>query len=101
MLDTWRWIFFVQGLVTIAIAIAAFFLVVDFPDKATFLTEEQRALVTTRIQRDRGDAAPDALTAKKCLTYAMDLKLWAFGINFGCSTISSYAFSYFLPLILR
>lgn len=32
--------------------------------------------------------------------YALEPKLWAFGICFGASTISSYALSYFLPQIL-
>jgi hypothetical protein len=39
-----------QGIVTVLVAISAFFLVHDFPETATFLTEEERAFVVWRLK---------------------------------------------------
>jgi hypothetical protein len=62
------------------IAIAAWFIIVDFPDKAHqkgFLTKGDAMFMERRIHQDRGDAVPDALTWKVLGTHLLDLKLWA------------------------
>ncbi|GAA5988721.1 hypothetical protein JCM5350_001992 [Sporobolomyces pararoseus] len=99
-LGGWQWIFIVFGIVTIALGLLACFLIVDFPDRATFLKPEQRDFVIARVNADRGDAEADKFTFGKGLRHACDLKLWAFGLIFLCSTMPAYAFSYFLPVIL-
>jgi MFS family permease len=38
----WEWIFILEGLATIAIAMASYWVIQDFPDTATFLTQEER-----------------------------------------------------------
>lgn len=61
--------------------------IIDFPDKATnpglilkkpFLTEAESRIVLARIDRDRGDAAVDKLTASKVLFHLRDWKIWEF-----------------------
>lgn len=99
-LGGWQWIFIVFGIVTIALGLLACFLIVDFPDRATFLRPEQRDFIIARVNLDRGDAEADKFTVSKGLKHACDLKLWAFGLIFLCSTMPAYAFSYFLPVIL-
>lgn len=98
------------------------FLIVDFPDKATFLTPSQTAVVIQRINLDRGDAEDDGFTWGKVLKHLGDLKIWALcvfarvrprlrvvlltddrspsALIFMAATTPSYAFSYFLPLVL-
>ena len=71
------------------------------PDKNTFLTAEQTALVQRRIETDRGDSEFDPLTREKFVAYVWDFKLWGFALCFMCSTTASYAISFFLPTILR
>ncbi|GAA6053960.1 hypothetical protein JCM3770_004642 [Rhodotorula araucariae] len=99
-LEGWRWIFLLFGIITVALGVLSWFCVVDFPDRAKFLTEEQRLYAIERIQKDRGDAVPDQVTGKKILKHALDFKVWAFGLCFCFSTMPSYAFAYFLPVIL-
>jgi hypothetical protein len=62
------------------VSIGAWFLIIDFPDKAAkkgFLTEAESAFIAQRIELDRGDAVPDGLTLVKFGKHLMDLKLWA------------------------
>lgn len=49
-LEGWRWIFILEGMVTVLVALWAFFALHDFPETATFLTEEERAFVVFRLK---------------------------------------------------
>jgi len=64
---------------TVAIGAVAIIFIVDFPDKATFLTSEERHVVRVRIERDRGDSEYDSMTWPKFWNYAFTLKIWLFG----------------------
>ncbi|KAE8268705.1 hypothetical protein A4X09_0g3644 [Tilletia walkeri] len=96
----WRWIFIIEGTVTCFIGLLAWWLIVDFPHKATFLKPEEKEMVLARIERERADATPDGLTWAKLGKYSLDWKLWLYAAFFMCSTLGSYALSYFLPVIL-
>lgn len=51
--------------------------------------------------RDRADAAPDAFTPAKLLSFVTDIKILASCIQFFSATLSTYSLGYFLPTILR
>ncbi|KAJ7174164.1 major facilitator superfamily domain-containing protein [Mycena crocata] len=99
-LTAWRWVFIVFGAVTIGLGLIAFFVLVDFPDKATFLTPRETKHIIDKINKDRGDAEPDHLTGKVTMKHVADWRLWAYGLLFMSSTMPAYAFSFFLPVIL-
>ncbi|KAL1411934.1 hypothetical protein Q8F55_002923 [Vanrija albida] len=96
----WRWIFIMYGIITVAVGVVAVLFLVDFPDRATFLNEEQKDFIHTRINRDRGDAVADNMTLHKFAQYMMDLKLWIFAFMFCTSAMGMYSLAYFLPRIL-
>jgi hypothetical protein len=66
-------------------------LIVDFPEKSTFLTEEQKNWAVARIEADRGDAVPDQLTFRAFVKAISDAKIWAFAYLFMTATTGSYA----------
>jgi MFS family permease len=88
-LNGWQWVFLLFGIITVALGVLSIFLIVDFPDKATFLTPEEKAYAMRRVEEDRGDSIPDEVTFKKILTHLSDLKLWAFALCFMSSTTAS------------
>ncbi|TXT08878.1 hypothetical protein VHUM_03006 [Vanrija humicola] len=99
-LHGWQWMFIIYGIITIVIGLLAYVFLVDVPTKATFLTEEEREIVQLRLERDRADSIPDALTWAKMAKYATEPLPWAFALSFMSVTTSSYSLSYFLPRIL-
>ena len=60
----WRWIFIIEGLLTIVVAALSRFLIVDWPDQATFLTIEERQLLERRLSKDISGARMDRFDAK-------------------------------------
>ena len=49
----WSWIFIIEGLVTIVFAIIALWVLQDFPQTATMLTEEERVFIIRGLQADQ------------------------------------------------
>lgn len=93
----WQWIFILEGILTCVVAIGAWFIILDFPDKAAkqgFLNEREADFVLRRIEEDRGDSEADPLTWAKFFKHLSDLKLWAFCTLFMSTTVPVYAFAY-------
>jgi hypothetical protein len=97
----WSWVFLFFGALTIVIGLLGYVLVIDFPDKAKFLTPEEANIIKTRLERDRSDSEHDPLTFGKCVHYATDFKVWLYSIFFVSTTLASYAMAYFLPVLLK
>jgi len=53
-LRAWRWLFIIEGVATVGIAIVSFFILPNFPRTTTWLTEEERALAVWRLEEDVG-----------------------------------------------
>ncbi|EFE32304.1 MFS transporter, putative [Trichophyton benhamiae CBS 112371] len=100
----WRWIFIIEGVISILVAILSYIFLIDFPDRASgawgFLNEKELAFVVRRVNRDRGDVHVEPFTLGRFLRPALDLKIWGFALIFFCSTTVTYAIAYFLPIIL-
>ncbi|KJX96043.1 phthalate transporter like protein [Zymoseptoria brevis] len=101
----WSWIFIIEGIITVIIAIVGYIFLVPFPDDNPekcwgFLNEREVAFVIARVNADRGDAQAEPFNLVKFLKPAADLKIWGFAIMFACNTTQSYALAFFLPIIL-
>lgn len=55
--SSWRWVFILEGILTIVAAASAFFLVCDFPDQAKWLTERESRFIQQKTRQD--DKAAD------------------------------------------
>jgi len=52
----WRWLFYIEGVMTIAVAIVAMFVLPDFPSTTNWLTPAERWLAELRMEEDAGIA---------------------------------------------
>ena len=48
----WAWIFILEGLLTIVVALLSFWIIQDFPDGAKLLTDAEKTVVIRRLQAD-------------------------------------------------
>ncbi|KAG0633720.1 major facilitator superfamily domain-containing protein [Tuber brumale] len=60
--EGWRWILIIEGLLTVVVAICAFFVVLDTPDRAKFLTKEEKEFLLRRLEVDQFGEEEDELT---------------------------------------
>ena len=72
----WRWIFIIEGLLTVVIALVARFFIVDWPETAQFLNPEERALLVRRLHDDRGEAEMDRINKKSSRRVFSDWKIY-------------------------
>jgi MFS family permease len=98
----WRWIMIIEGLPTFVLGIATWFILPNSPGTAYFLNEKEKKLAATRLTRQTGYTAKAAAfhwgDVQKCVK---DWKVWAFCLaQFGSDTML-YAYSTFLPTIIR
>ncbi|EAU83959.1 hypothetical protein CC1G_09841 [Coprinopsis cinerea okayama7 len=100
-INGWAWIFIMEGLFTILLGILAWLFVPDFPDKSTFLTEDQRKMILDRIEADRADSMPDPMTWPKFWRALFDPFTWSFGMMFLASTMPAYAVGFFATIIIH
>ncbi|KAK4167141.1 putative transporter [Cladorrhinum sp. PSN259] len=100
-LPGWAWIFILEGLLTIVVGIASFWMVYDFPDEARFLSDQDRARVVRRLKLDKQSSAEHESYHNSALWDSLkDWKMWlGMVIYMGCD-MPLYAFSLFLPTII-
>ncbi|KAH7157167.1 major facilitator superfamily domain-containing protein [Dactylonectria macrodidyma] len=102
----WRWIFIIEGAITVGFAFIGFVFTLPFPDqllasgvKSSF-TREELEIILDRVDRDRSDAEPDALTFRKVGRTGLRWELWVYGFMFLCCSAPIYAFAHFVQIIL-
>ncbi|KAF2829826.1 MFS general substrate transporter [Ophiobolus disseminans] len=102
----WRWIFIMEGVITVAVALFAVTFIVKFPDEEKtkpswgFLKPHELDIVIDRLNADRGDAAAEKFSWKKFLEPAKDWYIYAFALILLFVTTIAYGFAFFLPIIL-
>ncbi|CAI7653605.1 unnamed protein product [Penicillium glandicola] len=100
----WRWLFLIEGLLTIAVALVSIFVLADYPETISRrLNEEERTLAVIRIMHDKKSSATQhgRLTAWQGVkAAAVDLRTYFFIILYMTQN-GSTTISYFLPTILK
>lgn len=72
----WRWIFIIEGLGTVVLAVIAKFLIPDWPERANFLTSDERAIVIRRVDEDMAGARMNNLDVRSMRRIFLDWKIW-------------------------
>jgi len=98
----WAWIFILEGLATIIVGIVSYWMVFDFPDSATFLSDIERQRVIRRLAVDQqASAHHEKFSMQYFWEGVKDWKTYCFAIIYMGTDGSLYAFSLFLPTIIK
>ncbi|KAG9231111.1 MFS nicotinic acid transporter-like protein [Amylocarpus encephaloides] len=98
----WAWIFIIEGLATVVVGIMSFWFVHDFPDAATFLTEQDRARVIRRLKLDNQSSAEHEEFKMAYFWAAItDWKMYLGMFIYMGADMPLYGFSLFLPSIIK
>ena len=98
----WAWIFILEGLLTILVGIASFWMVHDFPLEARFLSKDDRARVLLRLKRDNQSSAHHEDFKLEYLWAALkEWKMYNGMVMYMGILMPLYSFSLFLPSIIQ
>ncbi|SAL72329.1 membrane protein [Caballeronia peredens] len=91
----WRWLFAIEGVPTILLGCLAFFILVDTPADAKWLTSQQRTWLETELRQERGaQSLAERPTLKMVLGNAT---IWKLALSYMLVQAASQASNYWLP----
>lgn len=97
----WAWIFIIEGMATVLVGVACWWMVFDWPDTARFLTAEGRIRIRRRLAQDNQSSTAEEYDRRHIYGALRDYKTWCYALIYMGCLIPLYAFSLFLPTILR
>ena len=71
----WRWLFFIEGSLTVFVALCAIFILPDFPSTTRWLSPDERHLAMKRMEEDAG-VGDEGQTEGNGHTMGLRLALW-------------------------
>ena len=95
----WRWLFIIQGVLTFIVAIISAFILPDEPLTTKWLSEEQRILAHTRMQRDTVQSRDNTSLLTGLLDACKDIRLWVF-VLMQHMHIAAGAYKNFFPTVI-
>jgi MFS family permease len=97
----WRWIFILEGLLTVIIAIGSYFFIHNYPDTATFLNDRERSVIQQRLKEDSDATQDEAFNWRNVKKAFTDIKVYLYALGFHTMSLPLYTLSLFLPSIIR
>ncbi|EHY54615.1 MFS transporter prlL [Exophiala dermatitidis] len=99
---SWRWVFIIEGSITVVVAVLGYVLLPDYPATTSWLSPEERAMAQYRLSRET-DGDKDEVTEsvfvglKQALT---DPKVYLL-VFIQTAAVVSMSFTYFFPSIVK
>ncbi|KAF2233046.1 MFS general substrate transporter [Viridothelium virens] len=97
----WRWIFIIEGLVTVVVSLAAYYFIANYPNEANFLREDERAFIHERLKADSDATNNEGFTWANVGAALKDPKCWLYGLVYHSLSLPLYTLSLFLPTIIK
>lgn len=103
-LRAWRWLFIIEGAITVAVAGAAYFVLPNFPRTTSWLSENEKTLAVWRLEEDIGE--DDWIDSEHQSFFhgaklaAQDIKMWILMVILFC-TVFSGSVTNFFPTVVQ
>ncbi|MGB4135160.1 MAG: MFS transporter, partial [Microbacterium sp.] len=91
----WQLMFFVEGLFAVIAGIAAFIFLVDSPEKAKFLTDDEKAALAAETARE--DALKSGESPTGIWRSLGSPRVWYFTAIYFCLQVAVYGVTFYLP----
>ncbi|MEQ3552730.1 MFS transporter [Pseudonocardia nematodicida] len=95
-LSGWQWIFIVTGVPAVLLGIATLLYLPDTPDKAKWLTAEQKQWINKRLDEEEGPRHDHS----NPLSPLKSPRVWFFVAHFLMLVVAAYGLSFWLPTIV-
>ncbi|CAO1614340.1 unnamed protein product [Parajaminaea phylloscopi] len=98
-LEGWKWLLLIIGLGAAVVAMAAFFVLPDYPSNTSWLTPAEKSLATQRLRKCAGQATVRHSWLESLRMAATDLRTWLMCAGYIGIHIAG-SVSYFIPTII-
>ncbi|KIY73724.1 MFS general substrate transporter [Cylindrobasidium torrendii FP15055 ss-10] len=98
----WRWLFFIEGGLTVVVACISIFVLPDFPETTSWLTAEEKALAIRRVEADVGFQGKDDIAVSQLEGFRLafrDGKVWWLAMTL-TSLVFSLSFNAYFPTLM-
>ncbi|KAL6401151.1 high-affinity nicotinic acid transporter [Ilyonectria robusta] len=99
-LAAWRWLFIIEGCISIVIGLALWVTLPFSSEKAWFLNAEESAVMSLRIQRDAAYKGEGEFSWKYVRMAFTEPIIYVAALGLFCSSIPLFGFATFLPTIM-
>ncbi|TVY16389.1 putative transporter protein [Lachnellula arida] len=96
----WRWIFILEGLLTLVVGSFAYWVIQDYPSTAGFLNTKEKIEVERRLADDHDGLAVD-FDMRYVYQALRDWKIWVMSVIAIGILTALYSISLFLPTIIK
>lgn len=100
----WRWIFLIEGAVTVAVGLIVPLLIVDSPHRASWLSEDEKLFIKARLTTDgvvSNTEEGDKFSWPLFFGAIFDPKVWAGIIMAWANSVPNAAFKFTMPQIIK
>lgn len=103
-LKGWQWLFIMEGLPSVLVGIAAYYVLPNTPAQVNWLTEEEKTALQRRIQDEnqrKKAQQGDAVAKPRFLDEIRNPRVIGFGLTSFCMMSTSTVLGAWIPLIVR
>ena len=94
----WRWVFFLEGIPAIILAVIIFFVLPSSPAKASWLDDSEKSYLAQNVTQRANAGAHEF---KQFTAILRRPSVWAFAVTYFCILIGFWSITYFLPSIVK
>ncbi|WP_062480981.1 MFS transporter [Variovorax boronicumulans] len=94
----WEWVFIVTGIPAVVMGVVTFFYLPDSPERASFLTADEKAWLGAKLASEQVDMDESASHALRAL---IDPRVLLMALCFIAFPLSAYGLSYWLPTVVK
>ncbi|SOV03046.1 related to TNA1 - High affinity nicotinic acid plasma membrane permease [Ustilago sp. UG-2017a] len=97
----WSWILILEGLLTIVVAVAAYWLVPHYPQKSKSFSEREKAIIAARMQADHDSLDEESFSWDGVKQAFTDPYVYLYSLLFHGFAFALYTVSLFMPTIIN
>ncbi|KAI0423309.1 major facilitator superfamily domain-containing protein [Xylaria grammica] len=99
-LSGWQWLFIVEAIGTILVGIAIWFLLPDFPETASWLTDKEKAFIQARLPENAPRGTEEDFNGGEIWASLKDKRLWLFTLIWALFTVGTSGVRFYQPTVI-
>ncbi|KAI1764258.1 putative pantothenate transporter [Hypoxylon sp. FL1150] len=99
-LSGWQWLFLVEAIATILTGVAVWFLLPDFPQTASWLTDKEKAFIEARLPANAPRAAEQDFNFSEIIASLKDKRLWLFTFIWAFFTVGTSGVRFYQSTVI-